>query len=112
MSEVNGKYAPRPGFIPGVAVNFAGNVLVVAPLGLLKSREAETRLKEIAGDAEKMQDFVIDFILYSLLRNYPEITREQLVELLDARSIEEASEAIRGGSGLKLVTVGELPARD
>lgn len=105
-------YAPRPGFIPGVAVNFGGHLLVCAPLGLLKSREFSARMREIgeAPTEEQMEAISVDFILASLQRNYPAMTDEELRTLLDARSIEEAAAAIRGGSGLKLVTPGELTA--
>lgn len=115
MSGLNGndgKYQPRPGHIPGVVVNFAGNNLVLAPLGLGAVREFDKRHKEAGDDRDATMEIGIDMILASLRRNYPEMEREQLIALLDQLNIAEASKAITQQSGMERITPGELAARE
>lgn len=105
------RYEPRPGFIPGVAVNLSGNMLVLAPLGLAAVREFQARWKEIPdGDEDAQFSCGIDMVHASLRRNYPDITREEVESIVDIVSMKEAQEAINGVSGLKRVTPGELKA--
>lgn len=114
MSEgLNGKYAPRPGFIRGVAINLGGHDLVLAPLNLRLAREFEAKGKELQGKepaptVEDAHEFNIDLILASLQRNYPDMTREALDALLDTASEAEAIDAVMNQSGLKRVAPGEL----
>lgn len=114
MSEGNGKYAPRPGNIPGVAVNLGGIDFVLAPLGLRLAREFEAKGKQLrdenAGDDAQIE-FGIEIILASLNRNYPEITLDELRELIDSANVIEAQQAIAGISGMKRVKPGELAPR-
>lgn len=110
----NGKYAPRPGNIPGVAINLGGLDFVIAPLGLRLMREMETKGKALStadATAEQAHAFNVDVILASLQRNYPEITREELEELLDTHTETEAFQLVFVQSGLKRVTPGELQPR-
>lgn len=111
MSDDEKSYAPRPGMIPGVPINLGGHMFVLAPLGLRAARELEARAKEAGADQEKLFALGIDTILVSLHRNYPDITIEELNELVDVANIVEAQEAITGTSGMKRVMPGELPAR-
>lgn len=113
MSEHNGKhYQPRPGFIRGVVVNFAGNDFVLAPLGLGAVREFDKRGKAIKpDDTDEKISIGVDMIVASLQRNYPEITREEIEPMLDMVSIEEATRAITSQSGMERTTPGELAAR-
>jgi hypothetical protein len=106
----NGKYAPRPGNIPGVAVNLGGLHLVLAPLGLRLMREFEARGKDIK-DPEDAVTFNLDVILASLHRNYPDITREELEALLDSQNVQECMTSIFMQSGLQRITPGELKPR-
>ena len=112
MSEVNGKYAPRPGNIPGVALNIGGIDFVLAPLGLRLAREIEARGMALRSrddvTPEEAHAFNLEIILLSLHRNYPEITADELDELLDTAVEAEAVSAVLLGTGLKRVTPGEL----
>lgn len=112
MSDASGKYAPRPGSIPGVAVNLGGHLLVLAPLGLLLTRKFDERGKALAAQEDATEDDQIamglDMILASLNRNYPDMTIEALRELVDSVNVVEAMNAITTQSGMKRVTPGEL----
>lgn len=108
----NGKYAPRPGNIPGVAVNLGGVDLVLAPLGLRLMREFQEKGKEIQKPevtSEQAYDFNAEVILASLQRNYPDMTREDLDALLDSANVKEAFHAVFEQSGFKRVKPGEIP---
>jgi len=114
MSDLNGKsYAPRPGHIPGVAINLGGIDLVLAPLGLRLMREFETKAKDLAAKTdppptpEDYYELNLGAILESLHRNYPEITRDELDALLDSENLKEAIAAVLNQSGLKRVKPGE-----
>lgn len=111
MSESNGKYAPRPGNIPGVAMNLGGVDFVLAPLGLRLAREFEakgTKLNESETTVEDAHAFNVELILASLHRNYPDLTTEELDALLDTVVEAEAVNAVLLQSGLKRVKPGEL----
>jgi hypothetical protein len=114
VSEAASKYAPVPGKIPGVPINLGGVNFVLAPLGLRLAREAAERGAKINAnnptDAD-MFEFGAWMIHQSLLRNYPDITAEEVMALLDSANVVEASDAIAGTSGLKRVAPGEIPAR-
>lgn len=108
----NGKYAPRPGNIPGFPINLGGVNFVLAPLGLRLAREFEKRGTELREQAnvtpEQAHAFNVEMILASLHRNYPDLTAEELDELLDTASEPEAVSAVMLMTGLKRVTPGEL----
>jgi len=117
MTAANGKhYTPRPGFIPGTPVNLGGIEFVLAPLGIGPVRDyqdALQKMKELQTPRE-MEDAHyqnnVTLIHRSLLRNYPEIERDELETLLDTANMVEAINAILGLSGMKRVTPGELKA--
>lgn len=115
MSESNGsKYAPRAGFIPGVPINLGGHDFVLAPLGLRLAREAAERGQAMQQSTTTENDafaFGVWMVHQSLLRNYPDITVEEVEALLDQGNLKEASEAIAGLSGLQRVTPGEIKPR-
>lgn len=113
MSESNGKYAPRPGNIPGVPINLGGIDFVLAPLGLRLAREFEAKglaLRDggTATTIDAAHQFNKELILASLHRNYPEITDAELEALLDTVVESEAVSAVLLQSGLKRVKPGEL----
>jgi hypothetical protein len=116
VSEGNGKYAPKPGNIPGVRINLGGVNFVLAPLGLRLTREFEAKAKALekaieSGDVEAGFEFGAEIIHASLLRNYPDITMDEVRELIDVANMIEAQQKIMGASGLERVSPGELPPR-
>jgi hypothetical protein len=113
MSELNGKYAPRPGFIPGVAINLGGIDFVLAPLGLRLMREFQTKSDEMskrepAATPEDWYALNVEAIVASLQRNYTDMTAEALDPLLDSTNVQEALKLVLDQTGLKRVKPGEL----
>lgn len=116
MSTEGSKYAPRPGHIPGVAVNLGGHMLVLAPLGLalvrhFDERGAEMRKRNPPPSAEEQYDFAIEIVLASLQRNYPDMTIGDVQGLVDLVSLDEAQGKVFNQSGMQRVTPGELTPR-
>lgn len=107
----NGKYAPRPGNIRGVAMNLGGIDFVLAPLGLGLARDFQDKTRALVEGKSPEYDFIelgISTIHASLLRNYPDITLDEVRALVDTVTVQEAVRAITDSSGLRKVTPGEL----
>ncbi|MGV1045469.1 MAG: hypothetical protein ACOYBN_09605 [Limnohabitans sp.] len=88
----------------GVRVVFAdGTELVVPPLNLAAVEMLQERLVAFSGglDAHSVA-LVADATVLALQRNYPGISREQVVsELLDLGNMAEVMEAVMDVSGFK-----------
>lgn len=98
----------------GVEVEFAdGTRLVVPPMNLATIENLQERLATFTGGIDKNSiGLVVDATLASLQRNYPEITRERVInELLDVSNMEEVMAAVMDVSGLrrKGQQTGEAP---
>ncbi len=100
----NGKYAPRPGNIPGVAVNLGGVDYIIAPLNLRQAEELEPIISGLvqAPEGETVAAAIkrgLPIILASLQRNYPDITAEQLADLIDLGNFRACIDAVTSTSG-------------
>lgn len=90
--------------VKGVQVEFAdGTVLTVPPLNLAAVEMLQERLVKFTGGMDKESiGLVVDATLAALQRNYPDMTREHLVNsLLDLGNMQEVMEAVMDVSGLK-----------
>jgi hypothetical protein len=89
--------------VPGVAYDFNGRRLILAPLTMGPLRQLLGRLKNFGQSmGEEQIDTAVDAVHASLLRNYPDITREQVEnELLDAGNMYEVVPLVSNQSGLK-----------
>lgn len=70
--------------IDGVKVNIGNRDFIIAPLNFKAIRKLRARIAALTGDNEdeKFEAF-LDIIHSALLRNYPEMTLEDVEELLD-----------------------------
>ena len=55
-------------------------------------------------------DSVAEIVLAALTRNYPDKTKDDVLEFLDLGNAGTILGAIMGASGIKTAPVGELPA--
>lgn len=87
--------------IPGIKLNLGGEELIVPPLNLKALRVLQGKLENYAGgtDSESIET-VIEAMHAALSRNYPEMTRDQVEEIIGLENMEEAMQAVMDVSGL------------
>lgn len=92
--------APR---IKGITINFSGADYVVPPLSLASLEALHDRLKGFAGDVTDSRQLTtaIDAVHAGLRRNYPEMSREQVADMIDVGNMVEAFEAVMDVGGLR-----------
>jgi len=99
--------------IEGVKIKLGGREFVAPPLNFKALRKFTPQLPVLTqiGDVPTNEqiDVVLDIVHFALARNYPELTRDELEELLDLANLTDALQAILGASGLEK-TSGEAPA--
>lgn len=83
----------------GTPVIFAGRVLVVPPLPLAFIEERGAELEKFTGTLADVS-LVVDCLAASLVRNYPEMSRADVLDLVDIGNMEEVMEAVMARSGL------------
>ena len=92
--------------IEGKPINLGGTEYVVPPLNLGQIRRLQKEIESIGKlDAATMNDRTVGTMLKvihaGVSRNYPEMTLEQLEEIIDLGNIRTVTEAVLGVSGLK-----------
>ena len=89
----------------GVVVRIGNKELVVPPLNFKILRKIQPKLQQLTTVGQVPDDEQIDSILevvhLAVSRNYPEMTREELEELVDLGNLPAIIGAIMGVSGLE-----------
>lgn len=99
MSASNGtsKYAPVPGTIPGIDVILSGVKLTLAAVNVNQAIALREPLKQLAGvapdDLAAQMDAGIPVIFAAAVRNHPDITEQDVRELVDLSNFEAALRA-------------------
>ena len=113
MEHVNGnRYAPVPGKIPGTELNLGGVIFIAAPFNLDGVQEAMTVLETLK-DAKSVKDSLrgtSQVLLISLRRNYPDLTLDELLPLIDLGNWHKALMAVCNASGLEFTSGEPMPA--
>ena len=90
--------------IDGVTVNLRGTEFVVPPLtfGQLKRLAPQIEALSVGGQAATTASIAgaIAIVQSALSSNYPDITVEQVEDLLDTKNMATVIQAIMGNSGL------------
>lgn len=88
--------------IPGLRVVLAGREFVVPPLSLGQVEQLRERISAVqaAPDAQSIST-ILDAATAALQRNYPELKREEVAELIDVGNMMEVFGAVMDVSGLK-----------
>jgi len=116
VSEHNGsKYAPVPGKIPGTALNLGGVDFVAPPFNLDGVQEAMPMLSEarqrLAGKPpEEVLRYAAGVIHISLRRNYPDLTLDELLQLIDMGNAMRVIDVICTASGIEFTKGEPIPA--
>lgn len=101
--------------IPGIEIEICGRTWTVPPLTLGQIRRMWPELSTLKTD-RLMADpgvitSVVKFVTAALQRNYPDLTEEQVEEMLDIANAPAVFMAVMTGSGLKRsVGLGEAMA--
>jgi len=98
--------------IDGVKINLGGTEYLVPPLSFKQLRNLQPKLLTLTKMGSvpdvKQLDTVTEIVFVALSRNYPELTQEQVGNLLDLGNMKLIVPAIMGVSGL--VSSGEAQA--
>ncbi|MGY8811490.1 MAG: hypothetical protein ACKVK5_10690 [Pseudomonadales bacterium] len=91
--------------VPGIEVPFTGGqTLTIPPLSLGALEQLLDRINAVMGGASmdvSSIGTVIDAAHAALKRNYPEMTRDQVGDLVDLANMREVLEAVMSASGLE-----------
>lgn len=87
----------------GVNVELAGVVYVVPPLtlGMLERLQDDIAAMNGGADFNGQVGVIVKVGLAALQRNYPDMTREKLLDIVDVANMNELFEAVMDVSGLK-----------
>jgi hypothetical protein len=90
--------------IDGVQIRMGGREFLVPPLNLKTIRRLEPKLANLStvnpSDPSNLDD-VVEIVHAALSRNYPDLGRDEIEDLLDMGNLNEVIVAIMGISGLK-----------
>lgn len=88
--------------IEGVKINLGSREFVVPPLSLKGLRELAPQWPTLQGMGDvptgPQIDVVLGVVHSALIRNYPDLTREELEELVDLGNLPKALMAVMGAS--------------
>lgn len=90
--------------IPGIPVLLDGREYVIPPITLGALMQVQDKLERISSSnlmAPENVDTIVTVAHASIRRNYPEVTREQLLEMIDVGNLKEVFDAVIDVSGLK-----------
>lgn len=86
----------------GVEVELGNSVYVVPPLPLGAIEVFQERMAAFTGGVDSASvKFAIDITHAALRRNYPEMTREDVADLVDISTMGTVIDAVMGVSNLK-----------
>lgn len=102
--------SPKNPIIKGVKIDAGGYLWEMPALNLRQLREYQNELKE-ADITDELSIFEVSVkaIQAALSRNYPALTLDDCLEIIDAGNFQSVMAALRGASGL--VSSGEAAAR-
>lgn len=93
-------------------ISFAFNnfdVLVIPPIAIGQLEQLQQRITEVNGNAAdaKQISTIIDATYAALQRNYPEITRDKVGELIDISNMDDVFACVMDVSGMKRKALAE-----
>lgn len=89
--------------IKGLPVVLGGDTYIVPPIALGALEQLQERITSFTGDVTDLKQVatVIDAAHSALKRNYPDMTRDQVADLIDVGNMADVFEAVMDVSGLK-----------
>lgn len=88
--------------IKGTPIELGGTTYIVPPLSLGAIEQLQERISSFSGDLADLSQvgLVIDVAHSALRRNYPEMTREHVAEIVDLGDMGDVFTAVMAVSGL------------
>jgi hypothetical protein len=96
----------QPTLIDGVSVRMGGRDFTIPPLTLGMVKRLAPQLEKMGGadpasiSGPEAADACVTVIHAALKRNYPELTQDEVEELLDLGNMQKVTHAVMGISGL------------
>ena len=89
--------------VQGIPLALFGETYVIPPLSLGALEQLQDKLANFAGDVRDGEQVktVIDAAYLALRRNYPDIQRGQVAEMVDVGNMAEVFQAVMDVSGMK-----------
>ena len=89
--------------VKGVPVVLGGDTYIVPPIALGALEQLQERIASFTGDVTDLKQVatVIDAAHSALKRNYPDMTRDQVADVIDVGNMADVFEAVMDVSGLK-----------
>lgn len=89
--------------VKGLPVVLSGDTYIVPPIALGALEQLQERIASFTGDVTDLKQVatVIDAAHSALKRNYPELSRDQVADMVDVANMAEVFEAVMDVSGLK-----------
>jgi hypothetical protein len=85
----------------GVSFSFGDKTLVIPPLNLRALEQMQEKIAGFTGQVNAEQvGIVADVTLAALQRNYPEMTRDEVADIIDLGNMMDVMNAVMGVSGL------------
>lgn len=99
---------PREELLDGVEIMMGGKKWTIPPLTLKQIKKFSGTFQDlvnldtsnIPAMATGAVDAAVDIIHAAIVRNYPELTRDELEDLIDLRNLAPVMQAVLGMSGL------------
>jgi hypothetical protein len=86
----------------GISLLLGDKNYVVPPLNFRTLQSLQSRLETFSGGVDAASlDLVVDSLHGAIQRNYPEVTRDDCVDMLDLGNMEEVMQAVMDVSGLR-----------
>jgi hypothetical protein len=87
---------------PGKLIQLGGVGYVVPAIGLRKVRELLPRLQKLTPGRATTEDIdtIVDMVFAALSRNYPDMKKEDLEDLLDLKNCQEVVRVVAEESGM------------
>lgn len=85
--------------VKGVTIEFANGPMVVPPLSLASVELLQDRLTNYSGTLKDVT-LVIDSLHAALKRNYPDIAREEVADMVDVSNMKDVMMAVMNVAGL------------
>jgi hypothetical protein len=89
--------------VKGIAIELDGTMRIVPPLSLGALEQLRDGLKSFSGDVNDPAQIalIVNVAHAALKRNYPDLTREEVAEMIGLENMMEVFEAVMDVSGMK-----------